>query len=436
LHVLAPIVGLAGLAGIYLRLRREFPHGVTFLTVALIGAATPLAWYTVLEPSLPEVAAFAVAAWCGVAALGPLRADERFTPTMVFGWIGLCAIPPLIIWWRTLAGAGFVPSLSQSVEVLFSSRRGFLSWTPAVYLAVAGTVFYLRHRRDWAFAALASVMFAAWLVGSSETWQAEPVSATRPLIALLPFLGPGLACLLELLRRRPVLALVPLVALPLIWNYLLMVQYTIGLLPKDEPISFARMVRQQADLQVRTMPLYPFSFPANLWFSWREGVPVDRYDSLGMEPLVRSLNLALDRTAARFLLGGWSGPTAEGEGQGWWIGDREASIVLPLDISSPHGARLTIVARSRFEEPIVVADLLVRVNGHDVGTFSPAATQASEAQFVVPAAALRKGLNQVALVSQGIRREDSSDMRPPGPLARHPPRAWPVAVYRIAVTEF
>jgi hypothetical protein len=206
-------------------------------------------------------------------------------------------------------------------------------------------------------------------------------------------------------------------------------------LPKDEPVSFARLVRQQADLYARTSPLYPFAFPANVWFAWRESLPVGRYDMLALEPRGPSLDLVLDRGADRFLLEGWDAPTAEGEEAGWWIGGRQATIAVPLAPSAGHAVQLTIRARSRFEEPVVEAVVAVLVNGHEVGQFSPAANQPTDAQFNIPPALLRDGFNRISLVSRGTHRVDPSDVRPPGTLAsRAGQPAWPVAVYRIAMT--
>jgi hypothetical protein len=208
----------------------------------------------------------------------------------------------------------------------------------------------------------------------------------------------------------------------------------VGLLPKDEPVSFARLVRQQADLQRDLLPAYPFAFPANVLFAWRERVPVDRYDVLSMEPRHPSVSLALDRTAERFLLEGWSGPTAEGEQPGWWIASREASLVVPLEPAETKMFRMTLAARTRFERPVVVADLAVLLNGRELGTFSPSAEAVTEAEFTLPASMVRKGLNKITVVNRGIRRVDPTDTTPPGPLARRAERGvWPVAVYSVAI---
>jgi hypothetical protein len=433
LLLIALIVCLAGLAGVYVRLRREFPRGTTLITLLLLAGATPLVWYTVFEPSPLDIAAFAGAAWLGVAAAAWRTRGRPGRLWTVGVWVALAAVPLAVIWWTTLKGGSFHPLRSSWLDVLFSSWHGFLSWTPVVYVATVGTFMYLRRDRAWSLMALAVLFASAWAVGASESWLREPAFGARPLIAVLVVLAPGLAYLIETARARPVLALVPLVAAALVWNYLLMVQYTIGLLPKDEPVSFARLVRQQADLQARTSPLYPFAFPANVWFAWREGVPVDRYDLLALEPRPSSPDILFDRSSDRFLLEGWDAPTAEGDERGWWMGGARASVAVPMTLPSAPAMRVTIRARSRFEEPVVEADLALLVNGHEVGQFSPAASQPTDVHFTVPTTMLRDGFNRISLVSRGMHRVDASDPRPPGPLAARPGRsAWPVAVYRIA----
>lgn len=413
---------------------------MTALSLALLSGATPLAWYTFFEPSIRDTAVFAVAAWL-VALVKPdnvIRAGRR---VRAFAWVGLGVIP-FIVLWVTLASAPDGSSLhvldSRWMDVLFSSWHGFLSWTPVAYVAVIGTVAYYWRDRAWSLAALAIVLGSAWLAGASQNWMGGPAFGARHLIALLAVLAPGLACAIDALRRRPAVALAPLVAMPIMWNHLLMVQYTVGLLPKDEPVSFARMVRQQADAYASGIALYPFAFPANLWFAWREGVGVDRYDLLATEPRRSSVDLVMDRSAARFLLDGWEVQTKDDWGPLWWINGAEASAVLPLALPPDRDVELIVKARTRFEEPTVQADLGLHINGHQVGEFSPSATSPSEARFVVRAGGThtvwREGLNRISIVSRGVHRVDPSDTRPPGAIGSRPGnQTWPVAIYRITI---
>lgn len=431
LLLFALIASLAGLGGVYLRLRREFTAGIALLSVTLIAGATPLVWYTVVEPSPVDLTAFALSAWLAVRAA---RAEGRARALL---WAALIAVPALAVWITLASRSALDLASARWVDVLFSSWHGLLSWSPAVYFAVAGTIAYLQRDAIWAAGALGVLLVSSWLAGAAEIWPTVQTFGGRPLISTLAVLAPGLAFLTDAVRRRPLAAIAPLVVVPIVWNHLLMVQYTVGMLPKDEPVSFARMVRQQADAYTRAWSLYPFAFPANVIFAWREALPIDRYDTLALEPRHSAIDLTMDRAAGRFLLDGWDGSTAAGEPPGWWIGGRAATLALNLALPRDRPARILVTARSRYEEPVVQAELALLVNGHEVGRFSPGAETPSEAVFTVSAARdtpFRKGFNRISFASRGWHRIDPMDTRAAGPLARRSGNpAWPVAIYRIAI---
>jgi hypothetical protein len=251
-------------------------------------------------------------------------------------------------------------------------------------------------------------------------------------------LAPGRAYLLDRVRAHPALAVSPLAAAALLWNQWLMVQFTIGLLPKDAPVRFAAMVRQQADVHTAGSYFYPFAFPVNAWFAWRQVIPIDRYDVLASEPLPPSVDLVLDRRADRLLLDGWEAPGADPAAPSWWIRDRRATILVPLRVDEPRALEISVVARTRFEEPVVEALIGVEINGHEIGRMAASATTPSGETFRLPPEVVGRvvhaGYNRVTFVSHGTRRVDPSDTRPPGAIAASlGTRAWPVAIYRIRI---
>ena len=437
--VLALLACVAGIAAIYVRLRPEFSRPIILVTVALLTGATSLAWYTLFEPSPLYVSGFALVAWLGVDPSA--RQASRPAVFRAGAWAGIALVPLLVLEVTAASAAARDPapgSASTWADVLFSSRHGFFSWTPVVYVAMVGTVAYYRRDRVWAIASPLIVLAIAWRIAADERLAAAPAFGARGLLTVLALLAPGLALILDAVKRRPALALAPLVVGALVWNYLLMVQYTVGGLPKDEPVSFGRLVRGQADAFARATSFYPFAFPANVWFAWREQLPADRYDLLALEPRVPSLDLTMDRRADRFLLEGWDAPGVEDTGPVWWTGGRRATIAVPLALPADRAVEIVVTARSRFEEPVVEADVLLQLNGRDVAQFAPAADAPSEFRVSVPAPAarvlFREGFNRVSFVSRGIHRVDPTDTRPPGPFAaRRGSAAWPVAIYRIRI---
>ncbi|MDH4063043.1 MAG: hypothetical protein OEW19_01485 [Acidobacteriota bacterium] len=331
----------------------------------------------------------------------------------------------------------FNPWQSRWVDTLFSSWHGFLSWTPAAYVAVIGTVAYLRREWRWAAAALVILFLTAWVNGSTLDWAGGWSFGGRRFSSALVMLAPGLALVVEFALRRPMVMLAPLLVGALWWNHLLMVQYTAGMLPKDAPVSFGRLVRQQAELHTRSPYWYPFAFPANVWFAWREGVPVDKYDVLSPETPTVEFSTTFDRAADRYLLSGWDVPGGDDWGSSWWIGGSPAVMAVPLALEDRDVA-ITIRARTRFEEPPMQARLALDVNGQEVGRFDAGVPEATTVALQIPASAarrlFRRGFNQIGFRSLGVTPVDPSDPRPPGPLASRGPRAvWPVAVYSLEI---
>lgn len=485
--------GAAGLVALHFRLRHEFAPGVAVLTSLLVFGATSLFWYMVYEPAMTHAASFGLvtlfvvladrwvpgastrravllgaliglafltrpqeavfALYPGILVLTAAAAPRgRVTSALrLAGWAFLGALPFLLLqavhtWtlfsmypFRVAGDGGYLTlTASRWSAVLFSSWHGFLSWTPVAYVAVLGTIAYLRRDWRWATAALLVLTIMVWINGAAEDWAGGWAFGGRRFTSTLVLLAPGLALVLDGVRRRPIVALVPLVGAALLWNHLLMVQYTAGLVPKDGPISFGALVRQQADLHTRSPYFYPFAFPANVWFAWREGLPVDRYGELAPEPLRPRLDLVFDREADRFLLDGWDAPGSDSWGPSWWLRGSPATLAVPLALADDTAVAIEIDARTRFEEPTVVATLALEINGERVGELVAGAREPTTAHLLVPASAFgrvwRTGYNHLSLVSLGVTRADPADTRPPGPLAeRTGTRPWPVAIYRIRI---
>jgi hypothetical protein len=486
--------GAVGLFVLNAHLRREFGKALGFATTVLIFGATTVFWYMVYEASMTHAASFGlvaifavlVARWVpsglttrraviigtvlGLAFLarpqealfalfpawlvmtGPGDLRERVGATWrlarwgflgVLPWLVLELAHATILFMReeyAMVGQGgyLRPFDSRWVDTLFSSWHGFLSWTPVAYVAVIGTIVYLWRNWRWASCTLALLFLMAWLNGSTMDWSAGWAFGGRRFTSLLVMLAPGLAAIIDVALRRPVLLLAPAILVALVWNQLLMVQYTIGLLPKDQPIDFGQMVRQQADVHTRYPYFYPFAFPANVWFAWREGLPVNRYDRLGIEANRTTLDLALDRGADKFLLGGWDAPGGDDFGSCWWIGGVPATIALPLDLPAGKPIVVEITARTRADEPAMRAQIVLEVNGTPLGEFSASPDEPSTTRLTIPATRggrpWRRGFNKIAFRYNGVSRVDPSDTRPPGALAQEVgSHVWPVAIYRIRI---
>ena len=421
--------GVAGLVAIHERLRKEFRPSVSLLSVLAIFGGTTLFWSMTRVSSFADVAAFAL-----VAAL--LYLADRLLVGRTFVW-GAAALAPLGIQYLIGEIGGGSPT-EISIE-LFSSTHGLLSLSPVAYFALLGVLLSLKQQP--LHGAVTLLVFTVWLISNSLTGVSAPSDgpAAHRLTPALALLAPGLAHLIEQARRHPLAAVAPLLAVGLAWNYWLMVQYTVGAVPKDAPVSFGEVVRQQAAVHTAPPYVYPFALPANVWFAWRQNVPVERYELLAAEPAREAIDLPLDRRSDRFVLEGWEARAAEDREPVRWIGERRASLVVPLTPTEGRSTAVVMTLRARLEDPPVAADLALEINGFEVGRFVVPADKATEVRLAVPADAVgrtfRAGYNRLTFVSYGVHRPDAQGQpAPPEQFAgRSGNRAWPVAVYRIHI---
>ena len=449
----------AGLLVLHLRLRREFDPAIALITSILIVAATTLAWYVVFEPSMTHAVSFGVVAIALVlterwmidaaptrrqsAALGawfslvlvvrpedavfgifPLaallfapacrrlsrRERLRIVAAMVVGAAPLVAVQAVALAWLlsvnrfTLAGGdeGYLNFLdSRWADVLFSSRHGLLSWTPFVWIALVGTIGYARRRPLWALPALLAFAALVWTNGSAHDWAGGWAFGGRRFTSVLAAFAPGAAAAVLAAYRRPALVILPVVAAIVGWNALLMAQYQRGMLPRDETVRFDSLVRQQAELATAPPFFYPFAFPANVWFAWREGLPIDRYDLLGSEPLRREMYLPLNDWGERFLLDGWQNAGGDTFGSSHHLVGASGTILVPLDVPRDAAFAIDLEARADGEPRGATTRLELSVNARSFGELpiEIGAPKPVRRAFVAPAGAKiwRRGYNRVTI---------------------------------------
>ncbi len=489
------VVGALGLGCVLAMLRRDYSRGAAFTAALLVFGATSLVWYMVYEASMTHAASFGTVAVLVLAArrwLGPegysatdarrlgalsalaflMRPQEAIFAAVpatlaafaspaastgarasavwqLFRWAVVGAAPWLLLqalhsaWlvgtndFQLFGQHGYLdPWRSRWLDTLFSSWHGLLSWTPIVYVAAVGTAALAVRRRRSAILALLLLVATAWINGSTTDWAGGWSFGGRRFTSVLVMLAPGLALVVETALRRPHALVALMAAVAVAWNYGLMVQYTAGMVPKDEPVSFTRVVRQQVELLTRPPFVYPFAFPANVWFAWREGLPVERYDLLSAEPLGDDVEITMNARAERFLFEGWEVPGGDEWGPHWWLSGSPAVLVVPVDVPAGQASEIEVTARTRFEEPAVEARLELRVNGRPVGQFVAPAASATTTRLAVPGTTglWRRGFNRLAIVSLGVARLDPADRRPAGEIAQGlGDRPWPVAIYRLRI---
>jgi hypothetical protein len=330
----AALLAAGGFLALYWRISHEFDRSTTALTLSVIAGATPVL-SALLQGSFGDLA------WFAALSAVMLVASRMSRRSMRLGML-LSAV----------AAVMFVAPAPTERPTLFSPHNGFLALTPVLYIATVVAVACLRsHLEEGAAAAMALLL-----------WPLAHVSLV-PAVALL---APPLAVAIDCARRRPLVAVAPLVGALIIWNYWLMVQYTAGTIPKDAPVSFAAMVRQQADVHTRQPFVYLFAFPGNLIAAWREGIPLGRYDLLASESPREVFEIRLDRSADRFLLDGW-GALATNAGGSYRPLAGPATLLMPLRLPT-NSVQLHVQAAVRGSNaPRPDDETTVLINDQEVG---------------------------------------------------------------------
>ena len=278
--------------GFYLYAHGSMSHGIGFFAAAGFLVAFDRAWQ---RPSIAPLAwcgfwsgllvmtRFQDATWVLAVVLllfyrairppresGPLDDSSAAKPLPRWApWVGLVTmglvalilfIPQMVVW-KILYGSwlsGPTPYLTglaghfswwprHLFAVLFSERGGVLAWHPILLAGLIGLgLLYRREHtlRNIVALGLLGFIFQLWLIGSWSMWWGGASFGNRFFIGALPFLTPGMAFwIASPVPRRRALARSAL-ALLIVWNMGLLVQYATEMIPREEAVSWWRVIRQ------------------------------------------------------------------------------------------------------------------------------------------------------------------------------------------------
>jgi hypothetical protein len=375
-----------------------------------LGLATCVRWQNALLLLIPGLGLLGDALG---GAPEPERARIRraLVATAVLMGAFLLAVLPQLVVFKSIFGTYLLPYPVQGrdylrldrpalLETFFSSRHGLLFWTPLLWAGFLGLPVLLRRERRSAPALLIALALMSYVNACSEDWWAGGSFSNRRFDSVLPILALGLATSLEWLRlqvsRRPgaVAAVAGLVLAG--WNVLFMEQYRRNAIPRDEPVSFARVAQNNADL-LAEMAGSPLAWPANWVFALRHRLPPDRYDlAVGKYLFLRQNNLGGvidlgdDRADPALLAEGWTSrrPCEGAVCRG--IASR-ARVLAPLSGDAPGPLDVTVRAAGS-------GTLALSVNDRPVGEF-PLQPTLSDLTVRVPAAYWRPQLNELVLAA-------------------------------------
>jgi hypothetical protein len=446
--------GAVGVWVSYRLARRFFGAAVAGAAALVLWASAPLLWYTVFEPSMTHAvstaavavflslwlrarAAPTLAAWSLLAfAAGALVAIQRYDayllalPALTLAgrlprfvtarrrdkWpraataallMSACFFAgTLPLWLKNLAttDAWLIPIDVPShalrgwreplvVELLFSSKHGLLSWTPAVTVALVGLVLLTRREPALALSLLATLALGVCLLASTWDWHAGAAFGSRRFTEAFPLFLLGLCRALEGAWRVSRASAVGLCALLVGWNTALVHEVRESRIPAVGTFAFSEVAARAVGRVYRAVG-HPFAIPANWAFAWRYGVTPDRFDHVVGHGNYRRIEVAVGTADDTPFLGrGWSGVEGEPGATYRWSVGASSSWLLPLEEPRPY--RLTLVGQAIRPPPGSGPQQVgVVVNGRAAGTLEVPAQRAT-VELVVPGMSWRRGLNEV-----------------------------------------
>jgi hypothetical protein len=337
------------------------------------------------------------------------------------------------------------------LELLFSSRNGWLSNHPIAYLGTIGLAIGAvsgprlgKHARLVCVAMLASIAIQVYVNAVTYEWwsaasfgQRRMCSVTLPIVVGLATLvrwaslrvGPRLGVLVK--HGIAVAVLGYLVAWNLVWVSALSHARQAG---RDNRATCCDDV--PAPLSWIARPVYavvgnPFEFPANAWFALEHGVDLRRWDeAVGNYALVpgvlgysdgsyRKATATWNAIDERYLLDGF-GPLQRAGPRSWrWTTATSATLIVPLLMPEPHRITMPIAANAGPGESLFVQ---VTCNG----TLVAQALVRAEWTAITFDTDGSLGENEITIVA--VARPYRAVSGAAGPVVPPPPTALPVGV--------
>jgi len=191
---------------------------------------------------------------------GDGRAFGRILLNLVLaGVVSLIVFAPQMAVWRVLYGsffAGPAPYLRYSEfsllrpvhgwQTLFDSNHGLFYWHPLLAVGVAGLATDVR-RRQLAPLILLVALLGAWYIAACwQVWFAGASFGNRFYLSVLAAFAAGWSALGDRLRTRRMQALLwGLIVVGGLWNAGLAVQYGTEMIPRQGPVRFSTLLRNQ-----------------------------------------------------------------------------------------------------------------------------------------------------------------------------------------------
>lgn len=459
------LFGVLGLLAVLKVSARFVSVGIATLSLLTLWGSSFLAWYMVMEPSMPHAMSFAwtsffLCFWLqkrpvtrdrdwiwlgclagaaalvrwqnGVLLLLPLldsfwESPRASTRALLAPLAAAIVFLPQFLFWQATGGSLLALPLAEhdvqwtqisAMEVLFSTNRGLFPWNPAFYLGAIGLVLWLRS--SFRLGALFLLGFLLQILINSNVgiWWAGWSFGGRRFDSCVLFFVVGMAVFLQLLRRRPLLPVVGLCGALCLWSVGVMVQSHRGEIPPDRLVSF-RSVSVSNVREYYDRFGFPFASPINWIFARRYDVSPEKFDRLFGHEGYGNFRISFAEESEPFVGRGWGPPERDpaGEWFRWSIGDR-SSVLVPLRQSRDY--QLTVLVRPY--EAALPNRVGLRVNGE--AQLPRPVVGKEELRWTLGSALWRRGINELQL-------EFARTARPSQATVSSDSRELAVAVYRL-----
>jgi hypothetical protein len=421
--------------------RRGFDENLASAGAVVLWLASPLLWYTLYEPAMPHAVALAAVSlflvswlrardrggwlrWGAVGLMAGLmlsvqryevfylllpmlsalsrardlmrdRARARVQEALASSgaFLGAFLVGTAPLWMVQLASRGSVVDPGEArlalwlwsggslVELLFSSKHGLFSWSPAVYLAVLGLLYRLGRRDPLASRFLLTLLFGMGLLATR--WDEGESFGSRRFTEAFPLLLFGFCGFLDWARRSPrALAGVVCAAL-IVTNLLLADLVRRGEIPKTTTFSFSDAAARGASRLYGAVG-HLSAAPANWWFALRYGVRPDRFDAIWGSRRYHDWSIDVGSDADGPHLGrGWSLSEKTSDGKWFRWSDGESSSLF-LQLFEPYRYRLRLEGAAAKAPDGGPQTVHLEVNGAGAGVLSFSAQPGVE-ETLVPA---------------------------------------------------
>jgi len=378
------LYGFSGLVLIYQVLRRYFSKGLACLSTLGLCGVSFLIWYLTVENSMVHgVSMFATTlflflwhryrtvptrvpwVWLGAVAgimtmvrwqnsafvalpladLLWLSWQARSSRTrlwttsrnlVIFTGAAFIAFVPQLLFWKSVYGSWFYLPVREHafqptwlppyiIDVLFSSNRGLLSWTPVITASLIGLVFFARHHGRVALVLAGGFLAQVWINGAVEIWWGGSGFGARRFANCALVFAVGLAGLLAVINRRPLIAPIVTLCALLLFNTVFMLGYRNGTLSPTEGVTFNSVMNKLYEHVGN-----PFSLPIGAYVAWRYDVGLPVYDRLRGRTYNNLLIDVGGPDDERFLGNGWSAREQNQSISFRWANNETSTALVPL----------------------------------------------------------------------------------------------------------